>query len=75
MTNILGATPIELDKWSNTAKGVLLILAIVIFLPIFYVLYYSIGAIGSAIVYSVYLIIIAILIYIWANKRYGKEKS
>ena len=75
MTQILGATPRELDKKSNTVKAILLILAIVVFFPIVYFLIYpSVGGIVSLVIFLVYVVVIAVLIRGWSYKKFGKEE-
>ncbi len=65
----------KFDTWFHTQKILLLIVAIAIFFPIVYFLLYpNIGAIGSIVIYFVFLIIVAFLLRIWGNNKF-KEKS
>ena len=53
----------------------LLLIAIVLFLPIeVYLIYPLIGALGTLVLYFVYLFIIAFLIRRWSYKRFGNEE-
>ena len=65
----------KLNTWSNTYKAVLFIIAIILFLPIeFYLIYPTVGAAGSIILYFAYLIVMAILIRRWAYNKFGREE-
>jgi len=61
------------STWNHTKKILILILAIVIFFPIDYFLFYPhIGAVWSIVAYFAYLIVVAILIRQWAHKKFGE---
>lgn len=65
----------KFDTGIHTQKGVLLIVAILIFFPVFYFfLYPNIGTVESIVTYFVFLIIAAFLIRIWGKRKF-EEKS
>ena len=65
----------EMFTWINIQKMLLLIVAIAVFFPVVYFLYYpNIGAFGSIIIYFAFLILVALLIRKWGKEKF-KEKS
>jgi hypothetical protein len=58
---------------TNIQKMILLIFAIVVFIPVFYVLLHTnIGTTGSFVVYFIYLLIIGYFIRNWGKKKLEK---
>ena len=75
MTQILGGTLKELNKWSNTLKAIILVIAIAVFSPILYFLIYpQIGSALSIVIYFIYLFIIAIFIRFINFKKLDESK-
>jgi len=63
----------KFDTWTHVKKMLLLIFAIAVFFPIFYFLLLpNIGAIGSIVVYLVFLLVVGFLIRIWGKKKLEK---
>jgi len=64
----------KFDTWVHTQKVLLLIVAIAVFYPVlFFLLYPNIGAMPSIVLFFVYLIVIAIPIRIWGNRKLDEE--
>jgi hypothetical protein len=66
----------KFDTWVHTQKVLLLIVAIVVFYPVFFFLFYpNLGFIRSIVLFFVYLIIVAIPIRIWGKRELDKEDT
>jgi len=60
----------KFNTWVHVKKMLILIFAILIFLPLFYFLLYpNIGFIVSMVIFFVYLLVVAFLIRIWAKGK------
>lgn len=65
----------KFDTWVHTQKMLLLIVAIAVFYPVVFFLFYPIfGAIGSIVLFFVYLIVIAIPIRLWGKRKFDEEE-
>jgi len=64
----------KFDSWIHTQKILILIIAILVFYPILYFLFYpNIGAVGILVMFFIFLIIITFLIKIWGKVKFKDE--
>ena len=63
----------KFNTWIHVKEMLILIFAILIFVPVIYFLLYpTIGIISSMVIYFAYLIVVALLIGLWAKKKLEK---